>query len=35
MPAIVGLKDPDGYTLDFESVTDVAEETTFTRWKRG
>jgi catechol 2,3-dioxygenase-like lactoylglutathione lyase family enzyme len=29
---VVVLKDPDGYTLDFESVTDVREETTYGEW---
>jgi lactoylglutathione lyase len=32
---VVVLKDPDGYTLDFESVTDVKEETTYTEWRKG
>ena len=32
---VVVLKDPDGYTLDFESVTDVKEETTYGEWKAG
>jgi lactoylglutathione lyase len=27
------LADPDGYTLDFESPTDVPEETKFSDWK--
>jgi lactoylglutathione lyase len=31
---VVVLKDPDGYSLDFESVTDVAEETTYTKWSK-
>src|SRR4051794_27971730 len=26
---VVGLKDPDGYSLEFESITDVPEETTY------
>jgi lactoylglutathione lyase len=29
---VVILKDPDGYHLDFESPTAVAEETTYTEW---
>lgn len=29
---VVGLKDPDGYRLDFESSTDVAEETKYSEW---
>ena len=29
---VVGLKDPDGYQLFFESPTDVPEETTYTDW---
>ena len=32
---VVVLKDPDGYTLDFESLTDVKEETTFAEWRKG
>ena len=28
----VGLKDPDGYSLHFESPTDVPEETTYSEW---
>ena len=31
----VGLTDPDGYRLHFESPTDVPEETTYTQWKAG
>ena len=31
---VVVLKDPDGYLLDFESITDVAEETTYTEWSK-
>ena len=31
---VVVLKDPDGYLLDFESITDVAEETTYTQWSK-
>lgn len=26
------VKDPDGYTLDFESATDVAEDTKLSEW---
>jgi lactoylglutathione lyase len=29
---VFGLKDPDGYRLEFESLTDVPEETTYTAW---
>jgi lactoylglutathione lyase len=29
---VVGLKDPDGYNINFESPTDVPEETTYTEW---
>ena len=32
---VVMLKDPDGYKLEFESLTDVAEETTYTAWREG
>jgi catechol 2,3-dioxygenase-like lactoylglutathione lyase family enzyme len=28
----VGLNDPDGYSLHFESPTDVPEETTYSEW---
>ena len=31
---VVILKDPDGYHLDFESMTDVAEETPYTEWSK-
>jgi lactoylglutathione lyase len=30
---VVMLGDPDGYKLEFESLTDVAEETTYTAWR--
>jgi len=30
---VVGLKDPDGYKIEFESPTDVPEETKFSEWK--
>ena len=30
---VVGMSDPDGYRIDFESPTDVAEETKFSEWK--
>ena len=30
---VTGLSDPDGYRLDFESVTDVQEETTLSRFE--
>ena len=29
---VTSLQDPDGYRLDFESATDVAEETTYSDW---
>lgn len=29
---VVGLKDPDGYIIYFESPTDVPEETTYSEW---
>jgi lactoylglutathione lyase len=31
---VVGLKDPDGYRLEFESLTDVLEETKYSEWKK-
>lgn len=31
---VVALTDPDGYRLDFESVTDVPEETRYSSWIR-
>jgi len=31
---VVVLYDPDGYKLDFESFTDVAEGTTYTEWSQ-
>jgi lactoylglutathione lyase len=30
---VTGLSDPDGYKLDFESPTDVPEETKFSEWQ--
>ena len=30
---VVGVKDPDGYKISFESVTDVPEETKYSKWK--
>src|SRR5271170_5497210 len=30
---VVGLKDPDGYRIEFESPTDVPEETKFSEWQ--
>ena len=30
---VIGLSDPDGYKLDFESYTDVREETRYADWK--
>lgn len=29
---VVAFTDPDGYSLNFESPTDVAEETTYSDW---
>ena len=29
---VVVVTDPDGYKLDFESLTDVPEETTYSNW---
>jgi lactoylglutathione lyase len=29
---VVGLKDPDGYAIFFESLTDVPEETMYSDW---
>jgi lactoylglutathione lyase len=29
---VVGVTDPDGYRIDFESPTDVPEETKFSEW---
>ncbi len=29
---VVGIADPDGYRLDFESPTDVPEETKYSEW---
>jgi len=29
---VTSMKDPDGYSLDFESITEVPEETTYTDW---
>jgi len=31
---VVGLKDPDGYNIFFESPTDVSEETKYSDWVR-
>jgi lactoylglutathione lyase len=30
---VVGLKDPDGYKIEFESPTDVPEETKYSEWQ--
>ncbi len=30
---VAGMKDPDGYAIEFESWTDVPEETKFSEWK--
>ena len=32
---VVGLRDPDGYKISFESPTDVTEETTYSDWVKG
>ena len=32
---VVAFNDPDGYKLDFESPTDVEEETTYFEWVKG
>ncbi len=32
---VIGLRDPDGYRLEFESLTDVPEETSYTEWCEG
>lgn len=29
---VISVKDPDGYSIDFESLTDVPEETKFSEW---
>jgi len=31
---VVGVTDPDGYELFFESLTDVPEETLYSQWRR-
>jgi lactoylglutathione lyase len=31
---VVAFNDPDGYKLDFESPTDVEEETKYSEWKK-
>lgn len=31
---VVSVADPDGYRLDFESATDVPEETTYSHYKK-
>jgi hypothetical protein len=31
---VVTIKDPDGYNLDFESPTDVPEETKYSDWNK-
>jgi hypothetical protein len=31
---VVGLKDPDGYNIFFESPTNVAEETKYSDWAK-
>ena len=32
---VVAFNDVDGYRLDFESLTDVPEETTYSEWLKG
>jgi len=32
---VTTFEDPDGYVLDFESPTDVAEDTTLSAWRAG
>ena len=31
---VTGIRDPDGYHIDFESPTDVPEETKYSEWKK-
>jgi hypothetical protein len=31
---VVCFSDPEGYKLDFESLTDVPEETNYNEWKK-
>ena len=31
---VVQVKDPDGYKISFESLTDVPEETKYSEWKK-
>lgn len=31
---VVVINDPDGFILDFESSTDVPEETKYLEWKK-
>jgi lactoylglutathione lyase len=31
---VVGVSDPDGYNLFFESLTDIPEETRYSQWRR-
>lgn len=31
---VVSVKDPDGYRISFESMTDVPEETKYSDWKK-
>jgi lactoylglutathione lyase len=30
---VLSLSDPDGYRIEFESPTDVPEDTRFSEWK--
>lgn len=32
---VVSLNDPDGYRIEFESATDIPEETKLSEWKNG
>ncbi len=32
---VIGLKDPDGYRMEFSSFTDVEEETNYSEWLAG
>jgi hypothetical protein len=31
---VIGIQDPDGYALNFESSTDVPEETRYSEWQQ-
>jgi len=32
---VISIQDPDGYALNFESSTDVPEETRYSEWQQG